>query len=54
VGMRILGILLRVVSATAKAIVWPGAGWFAFILSLVKTYRDVRVLVQEGLESELA
>jgi hypothetical protein len=48
-GVRLLTVFVKAVVATTQAALLPGAGWFVFILSLVKIYGEVREVAQEYL-----
>ncbi|MFC2037591.1 peptidoglycan-binding domain-containing protein [Chloroflexota bacterium] len=51
-GIRMLAALANAVSAVIKAALLPGVGWFVFVLSLVRAYKDLLPLVRESLAYE--
>ncbi len=51
-GIRMLAVLAVAVSAVIKVALLPGVGWFVFVLSLVRAYKDLLPLVREILAYE--
>jgi hypothetical protein len=51
-GIRMLAALTVAVSSVIKAALLPGVGWFVFVLSLVRAYKDLVPLVREILAFE--